>query len=165
MTARPPFMSEAPRPHSVSPSTLGSLFWLAGTVSRCPARISRLDRPRAVRATTLSASRSTSNQSHRRSCSSTRSAMARSEWLSEGMATRSAVAARRSVTVGDASGAGAVGAQDLVQLCLVVTLALGQPLNHEDARHEELAPGVLAAPAGRHRHRPGGHHPAAYFRA
>src|SRR5919106_566572 len=79
MIASPPFMSAAPRPQSTSPSILGVPLPLAGTVSKCPATTSRIGRPPCVLATTWSAS-------------------AVSSWLGEGMATRSAVRANRSIT-------------------------------------------------------------------
>ena len=62
MTARPPFMSADPRPHNVSPSTRGEALSFGGTVSRWPARTNRSDRPSAVRATTLSPTRTTSSR-------------------------------------------------------------------------------------------------------
>ena len=104
-------------------------------------------RPRSVRATTLSPTRSTVSQEHASSALCTTSASSASCRLSEGSAIRSTVAASRSVTA--PSGTGAVVAQHLVELGLVVPLALGQALDHEHTRHEELAPRVLAATAGR----------------
>ena len=58
------------------------------------------------------------------------------------------------------SGAGAVVPQDLVQLRLVVALPFAEPLDHEDARHEELPARVLAPAAGPDGDAPGGHDPA-----
>ena len=52
-------MSDAPTPHSVSPSSLGASFPPAGTVSRWPARTRRWPWPSVVRAMTLSPTRST----------------------------------------------------------------------------------------------------------
>src|SRR5208337_3680830 len=69
-------------------------------------------------------------------------------------ATRSLVTASRSAT---GSGAGAVVAQHLVELRLVVALALVEPLDDEHARHEELPSRVLAAPAGPNGHAPRWH--------
>src|ERR1700683_2969691 len=74
------------------------------------------------------------------------------------MATRSAVAASRSrLTSLTRSGAGAVVAQDLVQLSLVVALPLAQALDDEHARHEELSPRVLSPPTGPDGDAPGRH--------
>ena len=72
MTASPPFMSEAPRPQSVSPSRRGRALSLGGTVSRWPARTRRWARPSSVRATTLSPTRSTVSHEQDASAFSTR---------------------------------------------------------------------------------------------
>src|SRR5580704_1911983 len=144
MTARPPFMSDAPTPHTVSPSTLGTSLSPGGTVSRCPASTRRCPRPRSVRATTLSPTRSTSSQVDPASVFCTRSASGASRPLTEGTAISSVVTASRS-RIG--SGAGAVVPQDLGQLRLVMALSLAEPLDHQHARHEELPPGILAAAA------------------
>src|ERR1700722_5670039 len=106
---------------------------------------------------TLSPTRSTSSQELARSASSTSPASAPSPRLGEGTAIRSRVAARRSPT---GSGAGAVIPEDLGQLCLVVALSLAEPLDHEDAGHEELATGVLPTAAGPDGDTPRGHHAA-----
>src|SRR5580698_3340133 len=75
------------------------------------------------------------------------------------MATSSAVAVSRSrLTSPTRSGAGAVVAQDLVQLSLVVALPLAQALDDEHARHEELPTGVLAPATGPDGDTPGRHH-------
>ena len=68
-------MSDAPTPHTVSPSTLGTSLSPGGTVSRCPASTRRWLRPNVVRATTLSPTRSTSSQEQALNASCTRSAM------------------------------------------------------------------------------------------
>src|ERR1700722_2307197 len=154
MTARPPFMSDAPSPHRVSPSVFGSSFPCAGTVSRCPASTRRWLWPTVVRATTLSPTRSSCSQGQERSASSTTVASAPSPRLGEGTAIRSRVAARRSLT---GSGAGAVIPEDLRQLCLVVPLPFAEPLDHEDARHEELPAGVLTTATGPDGDTPRGH--------
>ncbi len=123
ITARPDFMSDAPQPHSVSPSIARRPLSLIGTVSVCPAMTSRSGRPRSVRATTLLPSWST---------------------VSHGVAASSpdplgdrplVVADRRDADeisgqreqVGHATSSSdrcAVVAQDRFELALVVTLAL-----------------------------------------
>ena len=51
----------------------------------------------------------------------------------------------------------AVVAEDVVELRLLVTLALGEVLEHEHARQAELATRERAGPRGRHRDAPVGH--------
>ena len=113
-------------------------------------------RPRAVRATTLSPTRSTSSQGQARErvARPGRRAPPRC-WLERGDGHQLPGGRERRSPIG--SGAGAVVAQDLVQLRLVVALAFAQPLDDEHARHEELAARVLAPAAGPDGHAPGGH--------
>src|SRR5487761_1660071 len=54
----------------------------------------------------------------------------------------------------------AVGAEDLVQLRLVVALPLAEPPQHDDARQEEFAAGQLPAPHGADGDAPGRDDPA-----
>ena len=71
------------------------------------------------------------------------------------------------MTAGRAAGLGSAGhpvvAEDLVQGGLIVRAALGQPLQHQHARHSELAAGELARPGAAHADRPGGHLAAGQF--
>ncbi len=147
MTARPPFMSDAPTPHSdvaVEPGHLRCRW--AATVSRWPASTRRRARPELGAGDDVVADPVTSSQGQRVEC---RLHQVGQRPLvparARGRPSGPGVAARRS-PIG--SGAGAVVPQDLVQLRLVVALPLAQPLDDEHARHEELATRVLAPPAG-----------------
>src|SRR5271165_2645343 len=161
MTARPPFMSAAPTPWRTPPSTRTVVDGAAATVSRWPARISRRSRPRCVRATTLSPTRSTVRPPTARSSAATRSASGPSDPLGDGTATSSAARASRSFTGpgGGRSRAHAVLAQDGVQVHLVVALARLEPAQNQHAGQEELAPRELPAAAARDGDRPRRHDP------
>ena len=108
-------MSAAPRPHSVSPSTRGAALPLAGTVSVWPASTSRCGRPRSVRATRLSPTRSTLEPRHRgqQPRRGGRRSPA-SSWLTDGMSTSSAVR-REQVGHAAAQTVDAVVAEDVVE--------------------------------------------------
>jgi hypothetical protein len=56
-TATPDFMSEVPQPYSRAPSARDGRLPATGTVSMCPARMTRSGRPSSVRATIVSPSR------------------------------------------------------------------------------------------------------------
>src|SRR5579884_1919827 len=156
MTARPPFMSADPRPQQTSPSTRACSLPLAGTVSRCPASRMRRSRPTDVRATTLFPIRSTLSHFTADSSASTWSARAFSWWLGDAMSTRRATSERRSaLTSGDVSCQHPVLAQDVVQAPFVMTLALGETSDDENAGHAELAAGELAGTGAADRHTPG----------
>src|SRR5918995_3989410 len=90
-TATPAFMSAVPRPHRMSPSRRVGGFAAIGPVPRCPATITRSTRPRSVRATTVSPSRSTRRCEQPRKAASTASASVDSSPLTDGMSQRAAV--------------------------------------------------------------------------
>src|SRR5688572_21053957 len=91
--------------------------------------------------------------------------MAPSSWLSDRMSTSSAVSASRSVTArpvdAGCSHRRPVGAEDVVELALVVTLALVEPLDDEHARHAEVATREAAVAGGGDGDAPCGHLAAA----
>ena len=162
-------MSAEPNPQSVSPSMRARSLPLAGTVSRWPARMSRWARPRSVRATTLSPTRSTVSQGDARRRASTMSANGPSARLGEAMSTSSAVARSRSVMPRRScrvpcahqpacpSDRGAVITQDVVELGLVVAFTGLESFDDQDARQTELATGEGLRPRRRHRHAPRRH--------
>src|SRR5829696_2671233 len=115
MTARPPFMSAEPTPHRVSPSMRASALPSGGTVSRCPATRSRCGRPSCVRATTLLPTRSTSRCGRPARRPATWSAIASSSWLTEAIATSSAVRTSMSVIGGEATATVAAVASGFAQ--------------------------------------------------
>ena len=90
-------MSQVPQPHSTpfSSSREGTLSAI-GTVSMCPARITRSARPRFVRATTLLPYRSTVRCGRARSAVSIASASGFSSPLTDGKSTSRAVSAAAS---------------------------------------------------------------------
>src|ERR1017187_9248648 len=65
-----------------------------------------------------------------------------------------ATARASAVPAASSSGIRAMVAEDLVQGGLVVPAALGQPLEHEHARHAELPAGVLPVPGAANADRP-----------
>ena len=137
-----------------------------GTVSRWPARRTRRPRPRSVRATTLSPTRSTSSHGQSSSAASTASAIDllvvadRRDAHQRGGQAEQAVG---QVVTGPTASRPSVTStprgvpQDVVELRLVVALALGQAPQHEHARQVELAAGELPPTRGLDGHRPGRH--------
>src|SRR3954447_1278166 len=160
MTARPLFMSDAPRPQRVSPSVRATSLPLAGTVSVWPASTRRDARSPSVRAITLSPTRVTASPPTPRSSASMWSAITASPRLGERMSMSSAVRARRSTTR-PASDVDAVVAQRLVEQGLVVALAGREPPQEQHARQPEVPAGKLLQPAGLDTDRPRRDHPAA----
>src|SRR3954470_11374977 len=117
ITAQPPFMSTVPRPHSTSPSGPDSSregrLPFTGTVSRWPAITARLERPREVRATTASPSRSTSRCGSARSAASTASAMAASSPETDSRSTSRRVSSTAGRARSSTAGEGTVTAYGL----------------------------------------------------
>ena len=92
-TATPDFMSDVPQPYSRVPSARDGRFPATGTVSMCPARMTRSARPSSVRATIVWPSRLTVRCGSGRSAASMASASGPSSPLTEGMSTSCAVSA------------------------------------------------------------------------
>src|SRR4051812_8839701 len=89
-------MSLVPQPNSRSPSRVLGTLSAIGTVSRCPARTTRLGRSRLVRARTALPTRSTSRPPSPRSAVSTASARTSSVPETDGMSTSARVSVRTS---------------------------------------------------------------------
>src|SRR5690242_9079943 len=105
MTASPDFMSLVPQPCSTpSASELGTLSAI-GTVSRWPARTTRVGRPRLVRASTASPTRATSRPPSARRAASTASASAFSLPDTDGVSTSARVSASTSAERSSSGGA------------------------------------------------------------